>query len=71
MSSSAPPQFTLNYLNKLVSQKSSWTITLDIPIDPMMKYAGFTTYNDLVAAYPDYLNDITDEGAWNYYLTNL
>lgn len=68
---SSTPQFTLNYLNKLVSQKSSWTITLDMPIDPMMKYAGFTTYNDLVAAYPNYLDDITDEGAWNYYLTNL
>lgn len=71
MSSSAPPQFTLNYLNKLVSQKSSWTITLDIPIDPMIKYASFTTYSDLAAAYPDYLNDITEEGAWNCHLTNL
>lgn len=37
----------------------------------MTKYNKFTTFAELKAEYPDYLNDIDDYGAWNYPLDNL
>lgn len=68
-----PPRFVIDDLNQLVNKKSSWNFTLESNAtdDPLLKYNNCVTYLDCREINPDVMNDLDENGAWNYRLDNL